>query len=117
MKILAIVAPFILFTVFKSYMYTYKYCLMRLGLNRLLSTLFTLLQVYHFYLLTLFSVLPFLLVFHFYNLWDSLSCMALSFSIISGAAYPAWLSAFQSSLGQSSVSPSIISRTASPAWV
>ena len=27
----------------------------------------------------------------FNHLWDSLSCMALSFSIISGTAYPAWL--------------------------
>ena len=27
----------------------------------------------------------------FNHLWDSLSCVAVSFSIISGAAYPAWL--------------------------
>ena len=36
----------------------------------------------------------------FNHLWDSLSCMAVSFSIISGTASPAWLWALQSFLGQ-----------------
>ena len=36
----------------------------------------------------------------FNHLWDSLSCMAVSFSIISGRAYPAWPWAFQASLGK-----------------
>ena len=46
--------------------------------------------------------------------------MAVSFSIISGTASPAWLWAFQSSLGQPllmAVSFPIISGTASPAWL
>jgi len=35
----------------------------------------------------------------FKHLGNNLSCMAASFSIISGTAYPAWVSAFQTSLG------------------
>ena len=66
-------------------------------------------------------------------LWDSLSCMALSFSIISETASPAWLSASQSSLLEQpmlhgcehlwdnlscmALKLSIISGTASPAWL
>ena len=37
----------------------------------------------------------------FKHLWKSLSCMAVSFSSISGRAYPAWQSAFQASLEES----------------
>ena len=37
----------------------------------------------------------------FNHLWKSLSCMAASFSSISGRAYPAWQSAFQASLEKS----------------
>ena len=41
----------------------------------------------------------------FKHLWKRLSCMAVSFSSISGRVYPAWQSAFQASLEESMAVP------------
>ena len=59
------------------------------------------------------------------HVWDSLSCVAVSFWNISGASYPAWLSALQASLGQailhgcelSQPSDSSVSDTSFPTWL
>ena len=54
----------------------------------------------------------------FKHLWKSLSCMAVSFSSISGRVYPAWQSPCQASLEESilAVSFSSISGRVYPAW-